>query len=78
LYVTYNMYIQEIGGIQSHLQAFSESGDCVLSAIGNEDKVPYVSGDLDKLNLMLFVAIVLDPRTKLNSLDFFIQISVRC
>jgi len=27
LYVTYNMYFQEICGIQAHLQAFSESED---------------------------------------------------
>jgi hypothetical protein len=26
--------------------------------------------DLDRVNLMLFVAVVLDPRTKLDSLDY--------
>jgi hypothetical protein len=30
-------------------------------------------GDLDKVNLMLFVAVVLDPRTKLDSLDYWFK-----
>jgi hypothetical protein len=65
LYVTSNMYFQEICGIQSHLQTFSESGDSVLSAMAEKMKMKYNKywGDLDMVNLMLFVAVVLDPRT---------------
>jgi hypothetical protein len=75
LYVTYNMYFQEICGIQAHLQAFSESGDYVLSAMADKMKMTYNKywRDLDRVNLMLFVAVVLDPRTKFDSLDYWFK-----
>jgi hypothetical protein len=75
LYVTSNMYFQEICGIQAHLQAFSESGDYVLSAMAEKMKMKYNKywGDLDRVNLMLFIAVVLDPRTKLDSLDYWFK-----
>jgi hypothetical protein len=38
LYVTSNMYFQEICGIQAHLQAFSESDDYVLSAMAEKNE----------------------------------------
>jgi hypothetical protein len=28
-------------------------------------------GDLDKVNVLLFVAVILDPRTKLGSLEYW-------
>jgi hypothetical protein len=69
------MYFQEICGIQAHLQAFSESGDYVLSAMTEKIKTKYNKywGDLDRVNLMLFVVVVLDPRTKLDSLDYWFK-----
>jgi hypothetical protein len=47
LYVTSNMYFQEICGIQAHLQAYSESGDYVLSAMMEKmkDEVQQVLGE---------------------------------
>jgi hypothetical protein len=41
LYVTSNMYFQEICGIQAYLQAFSESGDYVLSVMVEKMNVKY-------------------------------------
>jgi len=41
LYVTFNMYFQEICGIQAHLHAFSESGDYVLIAMAEKIKMKY-------------------------------------
>jgi hypothetical protein len=75
LYVTSNMYFQEICGIQSHLQAFSKSGDYVLSVMTEKMKIKYNKywRDLDRVNLMLFVAVVLDPCTKLDSLDYWFK-----
>jgi hypothetical protein len=74
LYVTSNMYFQDICGIQAHLQAFSESEDHVLSAMTKKiKKYNKYWGDLDRVNLMLFVAVVLDPRTKLDSFDFWFK-----
>jgi hypothetical protein len=40
LYVTSNMYFQVIC-VQAHLQAFSESGDYVLSAMTKKMKMKY-------------------------------------
>lgn len=75
LYVTYNMYFQEICGIQAHLHAFSESVNYVLSAMTEKMKMMYNKywEDLDKVNLMLFVVVVLDPRTKLDSSDYWFK-----
>jgi hypothetical protein len=75
LYVTSNAYFQEICGIQSHLQAFSENGDNVLSGMTEKMKLKYDNDcrNLDKVNLMVFVVIVLDPRTKLDALDFWFK-----
>jgi hypothetical protein len=41
LYITYNMYFQEICGIQEHLQAFSKSGDYVLNIMTEKMKMKY-------------------------------------
>jgi hypothetical protein len=75
LYVTSNIYFQEICGIQAHLQAFSASGDYVLSVMAEKMKMKYNKywGDLDRVNLMLFVAVVLDPSTKLDSLAYWFK-----
>jgi hypothetical protein len=53
----------------------SESGDYVLSAMTEKIKTKYNKywGDLDRVNLMLFVVVVLDPRTKLDSLDYWFK-----
>jgi hypothetical protein len=57
LYVTSNMYFQDICGIQAHLKAFSESGYYVSSVMAEKMKVKYNKywWDLDRVNLMLFV-----------------------
>jgi hypothetical protein len=75
LYVTSNMYVQEVGGIQSHLQAYCESDDYVLRTMAEKMKTKYDKywGELDKVNLILYVAVILDPRTKLDSLDFWFK-----
>jgi hypothetical protein len=78
LYCTSNMYFQEICGIQMHLQEYIDSGDSVLSAMAERMMLKYNKywGDLgnnDKVNLMMFVAVVLDPRTKLESLEYWFK-----
>jgi len=73
LHVTSNMYFQAICSIQAHLQAFSESGYYVLSAMAEKMKVKYNKywGDLHRVNFMLFVVVVLDSCTKLDALDYW-------
>jgi len=70
LYVTCNMYIEEVSAIQLHSQEYCDSGDYILSSMAEKMMSKYKKywGDLDKVNV-LFVAIILDPRTKLGSLE---------
>jgi hypothetical protein len=62
LYVTCNMYFQKICGIQMHLQAYSESGDYILSSMIEKMLTKYNKywGDLDRVNVLMFVAVILD------------------
>jgi hypothetical protein len=62
LFVTSNMYIQ------MHLQAYSENNDYVLRAVAMKLKMKYIKywENLDAVNKMLFVALIVDPRTKLG------------
>jgi len=71
LYVTCNMYIEEVSTIQLHLQEYCDSDDYILSSMAEKMMLKYKKywGDLDKVNVLLFVAIILDPRTKLGSLE---------
>jgi hypothetical protein len=61
-----------------HLQEYIDSGDLLLSAMAERMMLKYNKywGDLDnndKVNLMMFVAIVLDPRTKLELLEYWFK-----
>jgi uncharacterized protein YoxC len=69
LYVTSNMYFQEICGIQANLQAFCESGD-YIECLTEKMKMKYKKylGNLDKVNLMF-----LDLCTKLDALDYWFK-----
>jgi len=57
------MYFQEICGIQMHLQAYSESGDYILSSMAEKMLMKYNKyyGDLDRVNVLMFVVVILDP-----------------
>ncbi|XP_062149714.1 zinc finger BED domain-containing protein RICESLEEPER 1-like [Alnus glutinosa] len=72
---TCNMYIQEVSGIQLHLQEYSDSDDYVLSSMAGKMMSKYNKywGDLDKVNVLLFIAVILDPRTKLGSLEYWFK-----
>jgi len=69
------MYFQEICGIQMHLQAYSESNDYVLSFMMENMMSKYNKywGDLDRGNVLMFVAVILDPQTKLESLEYWFK-----
>jgi hypothetical protein len=75
LYLTSNMYWQEICDIQMHIQLYRDSGDYVLSSMAERMMMKYNKywGDLDKVNVFIFVAVILDPRTKLGSLEFWFK-----
>jgi hypothetical protein len=65
------MYIEEVSAIQLHLQEYCDSGDYILSSMAEKMMSKYKKywGDLDKVNVFLFVAIILNPRTKFGSLE---------
>jgi hypothetical protein len=69
------MYFQEICGIQMHLQAYSENNDYVFSFMMEKMMSKYnkYCGDLDRGNVLMFVAVILDPQTKLGSLEYWFK-----
>jgi len=75
LYVTCNMYIQEVSDIQLHLQEYGDSDGYVLSSIAGKTMSMYNKywRDLDKVNVLLFVVVMLDLRTKLGSLEYWFK-----
>jgi hypothetical protein len=72
---TCNMYIQEVSGIQLHLQEYSDNDDYVLSSMAGKTMSKYNKywGDLDKVNVLLFIAVILDLQTKLGSLEYWFK-----
>ena len=61
-----------------HLQEYIDTGDYVLSAMAEKMMMKYnkYQGDLnnnDKVNLMMFVTVVLDLQTKLGSLEYWFK-----
>jgi hypothetical protein len=78
LYCTSNMYFQEMCGIQMHLQDYIDNDDHVLNSMEEKmmEKYNKYWGDLDKnakINLIMFVAVIFDPRTKFVSLEFWFK-----
>ena len=59
--------------MKTELTNLCESNDPFLSMMAREmhEKFDKYWGDIEKLNLMMFVAIVLDPRYKLRFVNFW-------
>jgi hypothetical protein len=75
LYVTSNTYWQEICGIQMHIKSYCDNSDYVLGFMAERMMMKYNKywGDLDKVNVFMFVVVILDLRTKLGSLKFWFK-----
>lgn len=75
LCATSNLYFQELTLVHTCLQEFCESGDYLLSNMAKRLKAKFKKhwGDFENVNLMLFVASTLDPRYKLDALDFWFR-----
>ena len=61
-----------------HLQEYIDTSDYVLSAIAEKMVMRYNKywGDLNNnetINLMMFVVVVIDPRTELGSLEYWFK-----
>ena len=70
LYCTCNLYFPEVMRILKDLTTFQNSKDPSLVEMGKQmrEKFDKYWGSLRKMNVMLFVAVVLDPRYKMNYL----------
>ena len=64
LYVTSNVFFHELCVKKTELKNLCESEDPLLSMMARDmhEKFDKYWGEIEKLNLMMFVAIVLDPR----------------
>ena len=70
LYSTSNMYFPEIMRVLKDLQAFQSSNDLNLAEMGRmmREKFDKYWGSIQKMNVMLFIVVVLDPRYKMDYL----------
>ncbi|CAA0828143.1 Unknown protein [Striga hermonthica] len=70
LYATSNMYFPEIIRTLKEIENFEKSSDMCLMEMGKQMRKKFDKywGSINKINLMLFIAVVLDPRYKMKYL----------
>ena len=74
LIVTSNSYFHELVGIQNELYKLCNlEGDSLLKSMAEGMKMKYEKyrGNIEKMNLLLFVAVVLDPRYKMKYIVYW-------
>lgn len=75
-FVTSNAYFQELAVIQHYLRSLCDSGDDPLlreMAESMKRKCDKYWGRVDRINLMLFVAVVADPQYKFKYIKFWFK-----
>ncbi|XP_077247229.1 zinc finger BED domain-containing protein RICESLEEPER 2-like [Tasmannia lanceolata] len=72
LYVTSNTFFHEISEVECLLKQWSESEDfdLVMMVMKMKEKYDKYWGDVDKMNKIIYIAVVLDPRHKLDFVKF--------
>ncbi|KAI8550192.1 hypothetical protein RHMOL_Rhmol06G0085800 [Rhododendron molle] len=72
LYVTSDVFFKDMYVIQLEVEKLLKSSDILLSsmAFSMKEKLDKYWGKGDKMNLLLYVAAVLDPRKKLDYVEF--------
>ena len=76
LFVTTNVYFHELVSLQDQLnQLCNGRGDHLLKGMAQRMKLKYDKywGSVDRINLMLFVTVVVDPRYKLKYVKFWFK-----
>jgi len=73
LYSTSNMYFSILQKVYNCLIGYYDSDDILLSAMAIRMKMKYDKywGDFEKINPLLFVTSMLDPRYKMDILEFW-------
>ncbi|XP_042980140.1 zinc finger BED domain-containing protein RICESLEEPER 2-like [Carya illinoinensis] len=68
-----NFFIKEVAKLYRHLNKFSQSVDKKLAIMSERMLLKYNNywGDFEKVNKILFIATMLDPRSKLEVLEFW-------
>lgn len=74
LYVTSNTFAHEISSIHTILKEWQESDDIDVHSMGvrMKNKIDKYWGDPDKTNKLFYIAVVLDPRHKLDFVEFML------
>jgi hypothetical protein len=73
LYSTSNLFFRELCIIHKHVKEYAQSSDPLLGAMARRMKVKYDKywGDFVEINRLLFVAVILDPRYKMATFEFW-------
>ncbi|KZV43853.1 hypothetical protein F511_18910 [Dorcoceras hygrometricum] len=75
LFVTSNQYFHELCLIKNVIKNYTTEKDPLLSRMtkGMESKFNKYWGDFEKINSLLFVAIIHDPRYKLKFIKYYLS-----
>ncbi|KZV39550.1 zinc finger BED domain-containing protein RICESLEEPER 2-like [Dorcoceras hygrometricum] len=74
LYITANTFAHDISSIHTILKEWQESEDIDVYSMGARMKKKFDKywGDPDKMNKLFYIAVVLDPRHKLDFVEFML------
>jgi len=74
-FVTSHMYMKEVFGIGKKIRQYSESSDesIRLMAMRMKGKYDKYWGNPNGINILLLIVVVLDPRSKLDFVNYFID-----
>ncbi|KAM3268108.1 hypothetical protein P3S67_031658 [Capsicum chacoense] len=75
LQVTTNTFFHELFNLQCIIVNYSKSDDSILTDMAKKMKMKFDKywGDFSDMNMLLFVAIVLDPRYKMKYVEFLFK-----
>jgi hypothetical protein len=73
LYSTSNLFFQQLCTVRKNVLEYAQSPDPLMSGMASKMKIKYDKywGNFEKMNQLLFVAVILDPRYKLVAFDFW-------
>ena len=74
-YTTANSFFSELSELHFQLENSCTDSAGLLSAMATRMKIKYDKywGNIEKINRLLFVAVILDPRVKLAVLEFWVN-----
>ncbi|KAG2710559.1 hypothetical protein I3760_04G033100 [Carya illinoinensis] len=72
-YMTANLWFSEVSALHHHLQEGCDDPSGLLSGMAERMQTKYDKylGQVEKINRLLFVAVILDPRVKLAVIEFW-------